>query len=66
MELSATDPAITMEAVRENLARRDHMDATREESPLRQAVDARVLDNTHLTPQDQFEMALGWAKEAIR
>lgn len=66
MELSASDPAITLEAVRENLARRDHMDATREESPLRQAVDARVLDNTHLTPQEQFEMALGWAKEAIR
>jgi cytidylate kinase len=66
IELSAKDPSVTIEAVRENLARRDHMDATREESPLRQAADAKVLDNTNLSPQEQFDLALGWAKEAIR
>jgi len=66
IELSAKDPSVTIEAVRENLARRDHMDATREESPLRQAADAKVLDNTDLSPQEQFDLALGWAKEAIR
>lgn len=64
-ELAATDPGISMEAVHENLALRDHMDAHREESPLRQAPDAKVLDNTHLTPEQQFTLALGWAKEAI-
>lgn len=65
VELSAKDPSISIEAVRENLARRDHMDATREESPLRQAPDAKVLDNTSLTPAAQLEIALGWAREAI-
>ncbi len=65
LELSAKDPAISIEAVRENLERRDHMDATREESPLRQAHDAKVLDNTSLTPTEQLHIALGWARAAI-
>lgn len=64
-ELALTDPSITMEAVRENLALRDQMDANRKESPLRQAEDARVLDNSSLTEQEQFQLALSWAREAI-
>jgi cytidylate kinase len=65
LELSVKDPAISIEAVRENLERRDHMDATREESPLRQAHDAKVLDNTSLTPTEQLHIALGWARAAL-
>jgi cytidylate kinase len=65
LELSVKDPAISIEAVRENLERRDHLDATREESPLRQAHDAKVLDNTSLTPTEQLHIALGWARAAI-
>ena len=64
-ELVQKDAAITFEEVRENLEQRDHMDSNRKESPLRQANDARVLDNTGLTEQQQFELALGWAKETI-
>ena len=64
-ELVQNDAAITIEAVRENLEQRDHMDSNRKESPLRQANDARVLDNTDLNEQQQFELALGWAKEVI-
>ena len=64
-ELVQKDAAITIEEVRENLEQRDHMDSNRKESPLRQANDARVLDNTDLTEQQQFELALGWAKEVI-
>ena len=65
LELAATDSSISEEAVRENLARRDYMDANREESPLRQAPDAKVLDNTNLSPDEQFKIALLWAREAI-
>ena len=64
-ELVQKDAAITIEEVRENLEQRDHMDSNRKESPLRQANDARVLDNTDLNEQQQFELALGWAKEVI-
>jgi cytidylate kinase len=65
LELAATDTGISVEAVRENLARRDYTDANREESPLRQAPDAKVLDNTNLSPEEQFTIALSWAREAI-
>ena len=30
---------------------------------VRQAEDARVLDNTNLSPKEQLEIALKWAKE---
>jgi cytidylate kinase len=65
-ELHVTNPAITVDMVRENLEQRDYLDANRTESPLRQATDARVLDNSKLSPSQQFEMALLWAREAIR
>ena len=64
-ELQATDPTITMEAVAENLAHRDHLDSTREHSPLKQAEDAFVLDNSHLDRNEQFDIALNLAKERI-
>ena len=65
IELQATQPSITMEEVAENLAHRDVIDSTREHSPLKQAEDALVLDNTHLNQEEQFNIALNWAKERI-
>lgn len=64
-ELQSANPSITADLVRENLEQRDHLDATRSESPLRQAEDARVLDNSNLSPAQQFEIAMAWAQEAI-
>jgi cytidylate kinase len=65
-ELQAKDPDITMEEVRNNLASRDHIDSTRAISPLRKPEDALVLDNSHLTPDQQLELALKWAEERIQ
>lgn len=65
LELKATDPNITLEEVAENLQHRDLIDSTREHSPLKQADDALVLDNSHITKEQQFEIALQWAKERI-
>lgn len=65
LELQSTDPSITMEAVAQNLQHRDHIDSTREHSPLKQAEDALVLDNSHIDRAEQFEIALNWAKERI-
>ncbi len=65
LELQATNPAITMEEVADNLQHRDLIDSTREHSPLKQAADALVLDNSHITREAQFELALNWAKERI-
>ncbi len=64
-ELQATQPSITMQEVAENLSHRDLIDSTREHSPLKQADDALVLDNTKLNQEEQFTIALNWAKEKI-
>jgi CMP/dCMP kinase len=57
-ELVEKQPDITMQEVFDNLALRDHDDTTRKESPLVQAPDAIVLDNSYLTPDEQLEFAL--------
>lgn len=64
-ELVAKNPSIQMEDVRSNLAQRDHMDSNREVSPLRKADDAIVLDNSHMTPEEQLQLALQWAHEKM-
>ncbi len=64
-ELFEKNPNITIEEVKNNLEMRDYIDSHREVSPLRQAEDAIVLDNTKLTMKEQLEIALKWAKEKI-
>jgi cytidylate kinase len=51
--------------VRKNIERRDNEDSTRLESPLTQAPDAILLDNTKLTREEQLEKVLRWAKEKM-
>ncbi|MEY4852625.1 MAG: hypothetical protein RLY64_41 [Bacteroidota bacterium] len=53
----------SMETVVENLAHRDHIDSTREENPLIQCYDARVLDNSDLSKAEQLETVFRWATE---
>lgn len=52
------DNATTYEEVLENVKYRDHLDQTREESPLRKADDAVVLDNSHMTREEQNQWML--------
>lgn len=65
-ELYEKNPNITIEEVKNNLEMRDYIDSHREVSPLKQAKDAMVLDNTNFTEKEQFNKALGWAKAAIK
>ncbi len=57
-ELYAKNPNITIEEVKNNLEMRDYIDSHREVSPLRQAEDAIVLDNTNLSETEQLEFSL--------
>ena len=57
-ELISKGDSVTLEEVMKNLALRDHLDSTREESPLIQTKDAVVIDNTDLTPEEQLQVAL--------
>jgi len=49
---------VSFDKVRENLTRRDHIDSTRVISPLRQAADAIVIDNSQLTRDEQLDMVV--------
>lgn len=65
LELSAKNPAITVEEIAENLQHRDLIDTTREHSPLKQADDALVLDNSNISREEQLTIALQWAQARI-
>lgn len=62
-ELYEKNPNITYEEVMANIQRRDYIDSNREESPLRQAEDAVVLNNANMDRNEQLKTALGWVKE---
>ncbi len=47
------DTSVRFEDVLRNVTERDRIDSTRAESPLRQAEDAVVLDNSHMTIEQQ-------------
>lgn len=65
-ELKGKGHKVTLEDVQENLRMRDHNDTTREESPLIQAEDAVVIDNTNLSKRDQLSMVLALAEQRIQ
>ena len=47
------DTTTTLDEVLHNVTERDRIDTTRAESPLRQADDAVVLDNSNMTIPEQ-------------
>ena len=60
-EMKAKGMDVNLEDVMNNLLERDHIDSTRETSPLTQASDAIVLDNSYMTMEQQLE----WLKKVI-
>lgn len=63
--LELNDKKLTVDVVLDNLKQRDYIDSTREDSPLRQAEDAYVMDNTTLSPDEQLNIATDLAQKAI-
>ena len=66
LELQSNDIQVSEEDIRNNLIKRDHEETTRADSPLIKAADAIVIDNTNLTPAEQFQIALNLAEKIIR
>lgn len=64
-ELYTQNPNITIEEVKNNLEMRDYIDSNREISPLRQAEDAIVIDNTLITEQEQLTMAIHYVEKIL-
>lgn len=64
-ELAEKGQNVPLNEVMENLLERDRIDSTRADSPLKQADDAVVLDNSDITREEQFELAVKWANERM-
>jgi CMP/dCMP kinase len=57
-EMLSAGVEVSLDDVRNNINSRDYEDTHREESPLRMAPDAVVLDNSHLNFDEQVEFVL--------
>lgn len=64
-ELQDENQLVDFNAVLENIKSRDFKDSTRKASPLKQADDALVLDNSTLTQQEQFDLVLEWVNNSL-
>ena len=53
-ELVAKGLTVEFHEIMKNIKERDILDSSRKESPLRKADDAIVLDNSHMTPEEQM------------
>lgn len=64
-ELVEKGQATTIEEVLANLEKRDFIDSNRDDSPLVQASDAIVLDNSNLTKEEQFDWVMKLVNQHI-
>ena len=60
-ELKAKGEEVDITDVEANIRQRDHIDENREVSPLRKASDAYILDNSHMTVEEQMV----WVEEHL-
>lgn len=58
VELSAKGEQVPLDDIVQNLQKRDYLDSTRAESPLRRAPDAVLLDTSHITLDEQVDFVL--------
>jgi len=64
-ELMRKDQLIDFESIKERLRKRDHLDETRENSPLKKATDAIELDTTYMLFAEQAEKVLSLAVSKV-
>lgn len=64
-ELLEKKQLVELQDIKDNLAKRDHIDTTRAESPLRKAEEATVIDTTHTTMEEQVDMIVQMAYQII-
>jgi CMP/dCMP kinase len=61
-ELLKVGQNISFEEVLQNIEERDFIDSNREDSPLKKAEDAIVIDNSKLSKKEQFDLILKMIK----
>ena len=65
IELQKRGRDTSFEEVRENLEDRDRIDSTRDHSPLQQAEDVVVIDNSDLSIEQQFEHMMAIIQDTL-
>ncbi|MCK5168595.1 MAG: (d)CMP kinase [Bacteroidales bacterium] len=65
LELKEKNIDVSYEEILANVKKRDHIDETRDESPLKKAEDAIELDNSNMNKQEQLDWIIGLVKERI-
>ena len=63
LELQSLGIETTIEEVKQNLIQRDRIDSEREISPLKQAEDAILIDNTNLNKEETIDLILSYIKK---
>lgn len=58
VELADKGEQVSLDDIVQNLQKRDYLDSTRTESPLRRAPDAVLLDTSHITIDEQVDFVL--------
>jgi len=64
-ELYEKNPNVTIEEIKANLEMRDYIDSNREESPLRKAEDAILVDNSNMTASETIQKVLKLVRQLI-
>ena len=64
-ELTGKGQLVSYEDILENVMERDRIDSGREVSPLKQAEDALILDNSHISKTEQLDWVLEKVKAII-
>jgi len=63
LELELAGEKTDVETVKQNLISRDKIDSEREVSPLKQADDAILIDNTNINKEETIELILSYVKK---
>ncbi len=56
---------LSLQEIKKDIERRDNIDSTRKDGPLKQAADAKVLDNSLLSIDEQVEIIINWIKTEL-
>jgi cytidylate kinase len=64
-ELNAKGQPASYEEVLANVKKRDFIDSTRSDSPLRKADDAKLLDNSDMSPEQQDQWLMERYHEVV-
>jgi CMP/dCMP kinase len=62
-ELLNKDELVNLSEIIENIEKRDRIDTSRAESPLRQAPDAKLLDTSYMTIDEQIDWVIQYADQ---